>query len=61
VAGTYSFPDPNRSIATYQASIGGNASLAAFLTQCRLQSKANWRTEYTADAVNTYIRAGFGR
>jgi len=61
VSGAYSFPAPGRTIATYHASVGGAASLSAFLTQCRLQSKSNWRTEYTANAVNTYIRAGFGR
>jgi hypothetical protein len=54
------FPDPNRTIATYHQSIGGQASIEAFMTAARLQSKSNWRTEYTAQAVNDYIRAGFG-
>jgi hypothetical protein len=26
----------------------------------RLQSKSNWRLPYTAQAVNDYIRTGFG-
>ena len=56
-----SFPDPNRTIATYMTSLGGTPSLAAFLAEARLQSKSNWRTEYTAPVVNDYIRAGFGR
>jgi hypothetical protein len=51
--------DPNRSVSTYNASLGGTASLAAFLTECRLQSKDNWRPAYTANAVNNYIRVGF--
>ena len=54
------FPDPDRSIATYHASIGGTPSLDAFMLQARLQSKAYWRDQYTAKAVNDYIRAGFG-
>ncbi len=54
------FPDPNRTIATYHASIGGGPSLVEFMAQARLQSKAYWRDQYTARAVNDYIRAGFG-
>ena len=54
------FPDPARNIETYMRSIGGAPTLEAFLTQARLQSRANWRDEYTATAVNTYIREGFG-
>jgi hypothetical protein len=54
------FPDPNRTIASYGATIGKTPSLAAFLAEARLQSKANWRPAYTAAAVNAYIRAGFG-
>lgn len=54
------YPAPTRSVATYNALQGGTATLAAFLTECRLQSKDNWRPAYTARAVNDYIRAGFG-
>jgi len=60
VAQQAQFPDPNRTIASYGTSIGKPASLAAFLAEARLQSKANWRPAYTAAAVNAYIRAGFG-
>ncbi len=60
-SGPYSFPDPNRTITTYMTSLGATPTLAAFIAQCRLQSKADWNTQYTAGAVNTYIRAGFGR
>ena len=55
-----SYPDPNRTIATYNASLGGGASLDAFMTQAGGQSRANWRPEYTAFSVNAYVRAGFG-
>jgi hypothetical protein len=56
----HQFPDPSRTIATYHGSIGGTATYEAFLAEARLQSKAYWRPAYTADAVNQYIRAGFG-
>jgi len=32
----------------------------AFLAEVHKQSKANWREEFTAAAVNDYLRAGFG-
>jgi hypothetical protein len=32
----------------------------AFAIEARKQSRLNWRTQYTAEAVNGYIRAGFG-
>jgi hypothetical protein len=54
------YPDPSRTIATYHASIGGVANLAAFMAEARQQSRTNWRSQYTAEAVNVYIRAGFG-
>jgi len=55
------FPDPARTIEKYQASLKGAPTFEAFLAEARKQSKDNWRVEYTARAVNTYIRAGFGR
>jgi hypothetical protein len=54
------FPDPNRTIETYQQSLGKTGTLAAFIEEARQQSKFNWRSHYTAGAVNAYIRAGFG-
>lgn len=55
------FYDPTRTVASYHASIGGQESLEAFLAGAREQSKHNnnWRVEYTANAVNTYLREGF--
>jgi hypothetical protein len=55
-----SFPDPERDIESYMTSLGGDASLEAFLAQARLQSRHNWRPEYTAKAVVNYMRVGFG-
>jgi len=54
-------PDPARTIATYQKSLGRTESLDAFLEAARSQSRFDWKPEYTATAVNAYIRAGFGR
>jgi hypothetical protein len=53
------YPDPSRSLASYNASLGGSSSLAAFLAEARLQSFAHWRQAYTAIRVNRYIRRGF--
>ena len=55
----YNYPHPNRSIDTYQAHLGKTPTLAAFISEAKKQSKFNWRREYTASAVNDYIRAGF--
>jgi hypothetical protein len=55
------FADPNRNVATYHESIGGEPTFQAFIDEARKQSKYNWRVEYTAAAVNDYIRAGFQR
>jgi hypothetical protein len=55
-----SYPDPDRTIATYMTSLGQTATLDAFMTQVRAQAKGNWRPEFTAQVVGDYIRAGFG-
>jgi len=53
------FSDPTRSVDTYHAELGRSASLEAFLDEARRQSRDAWNPAYTADAVNSYIRAGF--
>jgi hypothetical protein len=55
------FPDASRNTAAYHASIGGEAAVAAFLQEAAKQERAKWREAYTALAVNTWLRAGFGR
>ena len=55
------FVDPERSVASYNKSLGGEATFDAFANEVRKQSKTNWRKEYTAQAINAYIRAGFER
>ena len=53
------YADPTRSPASYNALLGGTASLSAFMAQARLQSSTNWKPEYTAVHVNEYLRGGF--
>ncbi|HEY8945147.1 MAG TPA: hypothetical protein VIM73_12840 [Polyangiaceae bacterium] len=53
------FADPDRSIASYNESLGGEESFEAFAAQVRAQSKTNWRPAYTAEAILEYFREGF--
>jgi hypothetical protein len=53
------FADPDLTIESYDASLGGPGTLAHFIAQARLQSKAGWNSAFTANAANVYIRAGF--
>jgi len=52
--------NPTRSIATYNASLGGQPTFDAFITQARSRSKHHDLPKYTATAVNQYLRDGFG-
>jgi len=54
------FPDASRSIETYMKSLGKEPSIDAFIAETRRQSKTNWREEFTAGAVNDWMREGFG-
>jgi len=53
------YANPGRGAAEYNQSLGGTASLSAFLAQCRGQSQATWRPAYTAGATNTFVRDGY--
>lgn len=53
------YPDPDRTMATYNASLGGANSRAAFNAAVRLQHKADWDGRFTARSVIAYVRAGF--
>ncbi len=54
------YPDPTRGVGSYMATLGAGSTLDDFVDQVLLQSRFNWRTAYTAEALNDYIRAGFG-
>ncbi len=54
-------PGPiDASIGAYLQSIGMNGSVAEFMAQARLQSRANWRDQFTTDVVNNWVRGKFG-
>jgi hypothetical protein len=53
------FPDPGRTIESYDASLGGSGTFNDFIVNCRQQSKDNWNSALTAYAVNAYIQTGF--
>lgn len=55
----FAYPAPNRSAATYDATIGGNGTLSDFLGRAANQSEANWNTDLTAAVVANYISLGF--
>ncbi len=55
-----SYPDPGRTVGRYNVALGGVNSTEAFLAEALNQRRGYWRHEYTAAAVNDYIRAGFG-
>jgi hypothetical protein len=54
-------PAPERTIETYDLTLGGPGTLDHFMSLARQQSRDHWNPALTAQAVNTYIRAGFGR
>ncbi len=60
VAEQQSFPDSNRQLSSYHASIGGTPSHAAFAAQLRLQSKDRWLPQYTSPVVLRWLRDGYG-
>jgi hypothetical protein len=54
------FRDPDRSLASYNAQMGGEGTFEDFVKELRAQSRQRWRTDYEATAINDYIREGFG-
>ncbi|HWW61063.1 MAG TPA: hypothetical protein VN181_06840, partial [Thermoanaerobaculia bacterium] len=48
------------SVGSYNASIGGAASEAAFLAAARQQSRQSWDVRYMAAPVITFLRTGLG-
>ncbi len=57
---SFGFPHPDRTIETYDSSLGGPGTLAHFNSLLVLQSKANWNPNLTADVIVDYIQEGFG-
>jgi hypothetical protein len=53
------WPDPERSIGSYNESIGGEAATEAFIDTLRKRQVNEWPVELSAYAVIDYIRKGF--
>lgn len=58
--GTFPYPDSTRSVGSYAGTLGLTATLDAFMIAVKAQDKSTWRTALSANAVNNYIRQGFG-
>ena len=56
-----SYPDAGRNVESYMTSQGKAATLDAFIAEAKKQSKQAWSNAFTADAVNSYVRAGYGK
>ncbi len=55
----HTFPDPTRDIEGYQAHLGQEAGIDAFILACRNQDRFDWDPQYTASSVNAWIKEGF--
>ncbi|MGB7161260.1 MAG: fibronectin type III domain-containing protein, partial [Tepidisphaeraceae bacterium] len=53
------YADPGRSIATYNASIGGTAAFSTFISEAADQAQGSFDARYSAAAVINYVRKGF--
>ena len=56
-----SYPDPERKLGSYHASLGKPGTFDAWIAEARKQSRGNYRYEYTAKGPIAYIRQGFGK
>jgi hypothetical protein len=59
-AAALNFPDPGRTLGGYAGTIGLTATTDAFLTAVKARAGGTWNEAHTANAVNNYIRAGYG-
>ena len=53
------YSDPNRTLESYDVTLGGASALYPIYAAIRSQSKNTWNPAYTAEAINDYIRNGF--
>jgi Ca2+-binding RTX toxin-like protein len=57
---TDTYPNGSATQATYDATLGGAGTAAAFLADERSQDQSNWNAALGAAALNDYLRAAFG-
>ncbi len=53
------WPDPERKLGDYHASLGKEATTAGFLLEARKRPLKTWWPDYSAEKVNEFIRRGF--
>ena len=53
-------PRSKRTVEAYMAHLGMEPSFDAFIAEVRKQSKENWREQFTAAAINEWVREGYG-
>lgn len=53
------FKDPNRTLASYHASLGREGSFEAFAKEARKRSKTHFLPAYSAERIIRYFREGF--
>jgi hypothetical protein len=51
--------DTERTVATYNGTVGGAATYADYIARCRAQRRSSWDCRLEARNVYTYIKAGF--
>ena len=54
------FREPDRNITGYQQQLGYPGGLDGFLAKASRQARTDWNPDYTAQAVNNWLRGGFG-
>lgn len=54
-----SYPSPDRSVGSYDATVGGAGSTDAFVAAARQQSRQNWNANLTAVSLRDYLFSGF--
>jgi fibronectin type 3 domain-containing protein len=59
VSKTLAFANPNRTIESYMAALGLSPSMSSFAAGALNQSSQQWNPIYSAQAVISYIQAGF--
>ncbi|MCS7032580.1 MAG: right-handed parallel beta-helix repeat-containing protein, partial [Phycisphaerae bacterium] len=55
-----SYPDATRNLARYQESIGASGDFGAFIAAARAVHRGNFNRSYSAGAINSFFRSGFG-
>lgn len=53
------FPDPDRTSGSYNATLGGTATMEAYLEKVGEQRKGNWDPDYSWIGLWSYVREGF--